>query len=475
MHDSPRSGHALSIVGALLLAATTARAEDLRVSVGTDVLFTTTARDASADSAPLANTELGISARVDLRRAAKRWDFKLDFQGREGFIGNSYRNQVIELHAAVHLLADRLKISIGRIRTPGGFWLIVDGIEIDAKYTRTFGQSAWAGLRAFSTGRRDTWTVPGQAVFLPVVGSALWLNHRIVTAQLAFSWTRDAIDFPLAGRQGARGILIERHVEDEYFLDGNIAIAAHKMLQLAAGFSLGTRYDVRFDAGLPGGPVTLGTATLGAVGVFGSIELRPHRAVRLRYDLNYERLRLLALTLPSSTTDGKTPSNADGSFQDHSWLLTYRAWRAVRLEARYRLRHRENTDLEHRMVANVRADQLWHGVGFVASVGVDLNRLPGKLHRRVIYSGGLSFVRSFLDLGVGIQFTDGIGSGLTFSSSVSATATTPRELFPYLLESNRVVYLRAFGTFWKMYAGLDVEENLESLQARVLVQIGGAL
>ena len=59
--------------------------------------------------------------------------------------------------------------------------------------------------------------------------------------------------------------------------------------------------------------------------------------------------------------------------------------------------------------------------------------------------------------------------------SSSASGSQPTELFPYVLESNRVVYLRAFATFWHLYAGLDLEENLDSAQVRMLLQVGGAL
>jgi len=213
----------------------------------------------------LTDAELGISARIDLRDVARRWDFKLDFMGREGFIGNSTWNQLIELSASVRLANDRVKISIGRMKTPGGFWLIVDGLKLDVKYTSWLGQSAWGGIRSFTTGRRDTWMTSGAKAVLPVVGTSLWVAHRLVDAQLSFSWARDSIDLPLGG--GA----LESKIEDEYFLDGNVAFYPIDKLSLSAGFSLGSRYDVHFDAMNPFGAVNLGVATIGAVGAFGVV------------------------------------------------------------------------------------------------------------------------------------------------------------------------------------------------------------
>jgi hypothetical protein len=310
---------------------------------------------------------------------------------------------------------------------------------------------------------------PGDKVVLPVVGTSLWVAHRLVDAQLSFSWARDSIDLPLGG--GA----LEHKIEDEYFLDGNVALYPIEKLSLSAGFSLGSRYDVQLDAKNPFGSVNLGVATIGAVGAFGVVEYRPIKKLRLSYTFNYERVRLIQSQLLLTKADGTPVDAAAGSFQDHTLKISYRIWKALRAEARYRLRYRENTDVEHHVLAGLWGDELWKGLGANVSVGVDVDTLSAKQHDRVIYSGGLTFIRARLDLALGITFTDGIGSGLAFSTHQATSGTAPTELFPYVLEANRIVYLRAFGTFWKMFAGLDLEENVDSAQVRMLVQIGGAL
>src|SRR5207237_4654436 len=114
-------------------------------------------------------------------------------------------------------------------------------------------------------------------------------------------------------------------------------------LALSAGFSLGSRYDVQLDAVNPFGATTLGVATVGAVGVYGMIDYRPIKMLRLTYTFNYERVRLIQSQLLLTKANGSPVEAAAGSFQDHALKISYRIWRALRAEARYRLRYRENT------------------------------------------------------------------------------------------------------------------------------------
>ena len=48
-----------------------------------------------------------------------------------------------------------------------------------------------------------------------------------------------------------------------------------------------------------------------------------------------------------------------------------------------------------------------------ASIGVDNNSLANKVHDRLIYSGGVSFLRRYLDLRAGVIFTGRISKRST--------------------------------------------------------------
>jgi hypothetical protein len=463
-----------------MLAALPAGARELSVLGGVDALIASNPGGSGVEAA-----ELGLTLNADLRGVAKRFDFRLAFTGRETLVGEqTLDNNLWELNGTVRGLGNRVDLTIGRFHTPGGFWLIADGARLNVHYTSWLEQSAYGGLRAFTTGRRNTWMTSDRPQALPLAGTSLRAHHRIVEGSLTFTWARDSIDLQSEQIPNVDDTRLERHVEDEYFVDGQVAIFPHEKVYLAGGATFGTRYDVQFNAAAPAGPTTLGIATLGAFGAYATAEYRPIKRLRLQYSFNYERVRLLQSRLLSLTPAGTPVQTADGSFQDHDLKIVGLVWHALRAELDYRLRFRENTDIEHHLTVGLRGDDLWRGLGGFASIGVDIDQgldLPfdnatKKVHDRVIYSAGLSYLRHWMDLRAGITYTDGIGSGLVFSQQVATSSNAhPTTLFPYVLETNRVVFLRYFATFWKMYAGLDIEENLDQVQLRALLQVGAAL
>jgi hypothetical protein len=460
--------------------AAPARAWDLRAMGGVDLLLATGPSGGSVEDA-----ELGLTLRGDLRDVAGRFDFRLDYAAREAFVGNSTYNNLYELNGVARRLSGILDVTVGRFRTPGGFWLIADGAMLTVRYRPWLSQSVYGGLRAFTTGRRNTWMTSSSPTALPLAGTSIAATHRLVSGSLTFSWSRDGVDLHQGFIPTSNRNVIERHIEDEYFLDGQVAIYPHRQLFATAGASFGTRYDVLFNALDPFGPTTLGIATLGSFDLYALAEYRPRKRLRLTYTFNYERVRVFQSHLLTLTPAGTPVAAADGSFQDHELRGVWLAWRALRLEARYRLRLRANTDVEHHITVAARGDELWRHFGAFASIGLDVDSgisSPStdpalrKVHDRVIYAAGLSYVRTFLDARAGITYTDGIGSGLTFSQHpMSGSGAAPTELFPYVLDTNRIVFVRVFATFWKMFAGLDVEENLDAVQLRLLAQIGAAL
>jgi hypothetical protein len=440
-------------------------APDFRAIAGADVLLATNGSDVT-------NAELGVSVRADARDLANRVDLRLDFRGREGIVGDRSSNELYELSAAVKLVANRLDLKVGRFPVPGGYWLIADGAMLRVRYTSWLSQSVYGGLRSFTTGRRNTW-MGENPVALPLAGTSLVFSHRIIDAAVGFTYAQDAIDLPM-GEFGETGQnLIERHIQDEYFLDGRVAIFPTEKLVLSSGASLGSRYDVQFQPSNPYGPTTLGVATVGAFGVWALVEWRATKKLRLTYSFNFERVRLFQSLLLAPPGQPQRQA-ADGSFEDHALRGIWRLWRALRGELQYRLRYRGNTALEHHVTVGLRGDELWRGLGGFAQAGFDVDTLASRTQFRAVYSAGVSYVRPWLDVRAGFLYTDGTGSGL-LTPATAPSVFAPTALFPYVMESNRIAFVRGFATFWKMFAGLDFEQNVDAAQLRMLAQVGASL
>ena len=475
---------------ALLLtlgAASPAAAFDYRAMAGADFVLSTCV-SGSACVSGVEDAELGLTVRAGVRDLGGRWDLKLSFDGREGIVGNSTFNHLYELSATAKRLARVIDVTFGRFRTPGGFWLMADGAMITIHYRDWLRQDVYGGLRSFTTGRRDTWMTSESPIALPLAGTSIAARHRLVEGSLSFTYAQDAIDQHFGYLPADNRNVIERHVEDEYFLDGQIAIYPHEKVFLSAGASVGSRYDIQFDAKNPYGATTLSVATLGAVDAYGIAEVRPWKRLRLSYTFSFERVRLFQSELLTLTAAGTPVQAVDGSFQDHTLRGVALLWRGLKGELSYRLRYRANTDIENHVIVRLRGDDLWRGLGGFGAIDIDFDtgiqngtNSPAleKVHNRVLYSAGLSYVRHApfeLDLRAGVLFTDGVGSGLGFSQQLASnTSAHPTALFPYVLEANRIAFVRAFASFWKAYAGLDLEENLDSAQLRMLAQVGAVL
>ncbi len=422
----------------------------------------------------LDDAEASLRLRLDvLHLGAGHVDLKLDFWGRYGFVGNPSTAELRTLEAIIHL--GRVDLTLGRFSAPGDFWLIADGARLDIRYTNWLSQSFYGGLRSFTTARDNADLNVMGPVALPLGGTALTVHHRLIDAGLSFTYAKDVLFLNDFWSTQSLSSVPDNHVESEYFLDGHFMLFPVKTLMLAGGGSFGTRYDVQFSPTDPQSPAQVGIATLGAVSAWSLVEWRLHPKVRLQYTLNYERVRMIESQELLTEPNGAPVPNPNGSYLDNQIRVVWLAWRALRIDAQYRFRWRENTDLEHNAVVGIHGDDLWHHFGGFVSVGVDIIQPGVTTLTRIIYSGGLTYLRSFLDIRAGILFTDGLGSGLLFSQPVTGgTGAAPTQLFPYVLETNRVAFLRVFGNWRGWFAGVDVEEDLDLAQLRGLVQVGVA-
>ncbi len=428
----------------------------------------------SCDSKALAEAELGIGVRADLRGLAHdHLDLRLDYRDREVLVGDSpSRHELHDLSLTARNLGGRLDLVVGRFPVPGGFWLITDG---GAARLRLGPVSimGYGGLRSFTGGREDA-TFAG--VLLPLAGGAVTVEHPVVRGSLGFTWTQDRLTFYRGGQSEQQATSPD---PTELFIDGQLLVLPHPTLFIAGGLTFGTRYELTYLSGSLANftaPPTVDEKPLQSFMAYAVVEWRPVKRLRLSYAFDFDRVRIAVVKQPLDNS----LTAAGGSFEDHTLKASWRVWRALRLEARYRLRFRENTDIIHRFEGGALGDDLLYGIGAFVTVGGDVyqfDRASSPGNRNVIvYTGGVSFVRPWLDVRGGILYTDAIGSGVAFSTHaqqmMGAGPTT--ELFPLVMEGQRIAFLRAFVTTHGVFAGVDGELNMDANQVRLLAQVGWA-
>jgi hypothetical protein len=449
------------------------------------------------------DAELGIALKAMVHNLAGFIDLHLDFRDREVFTGDVPSvHQLHDLSVVFNRLAGHLDLEIGRFAVPGGFWLITDGGRVRIRFGQYFAVEAFGGLRAYNSAREDLDLAvqSDDRAFLPLVGGAIVVDHPKIHGSLAYTYSQDKITFyrglspdggafALSGRSTGQDVEASS-IQPEMFLDGQVIVLPHPTLFLTGGLTLGSRYQVTFPTA-PGTLVmapSVDVAPIASFMAYAVAEWRPVKRLRLSYSLDFDRVRLLVPTSPCPTGNCVAPPTtvlptaAGGSFEDHTLKGSFRLWKALRVEGRYRLRFRENTDIIHRFEGGLIGDDLLFGIGLFATVGGDIYQfsrtVPANLSDRnnIVYTGGLSFVRSMFDGRLGVLYTDSIGNGFAFSTHAQQAmgAGPSSELFPLVLESQRIAYLRLFVTTRGLFAGLDAELNLDASQLRAMVQLGYA-
>lgn len=478
------------------LLAAAAGAQELRVLGGADFFMVNTqcspsgavAPPPNCDASKLAEGELGFGVRADLRGLARNHlDLRLDYRDREVLVGDTpSRHELHNLSLTARDLGGRFDLTVGRFPVPGGFWLITDGAAARVRLG-PLSVVGYGGLRSFTGGREDA-TFAG--TILPLAGGAVTLDHRVVRGSLAFTWTQDRLSFhrgaapsptgtTAADCQVANGECLQQVDETELFIDGQLMVLPHPDVLLAGGLTFGSRYELTYLSGSLmnfTAPPTVDARPLSSFMAYAVVEWRPVKRLRLSYAFDFDRVRIAVVKQPLDNA----LAAAGGSFEDHTLKVSARLWRALRVEGRYRLRLRENTDVIHRFEAGVLGDDLVYGLGAFATIGGDVYQFdrannPGN-RNLLVYTGGISYLRDWLEVRGGVLYTDAIGSGVAFSTHAQQVmgAGPTTELFPLVMEGQRIAFLRAFVASHGVFAGVDGELNFDANQVRLLVQAGYA-
>ncbi len=444
-----------------LLTALPALAGDLDAEVALDV-FSSSSRSAEPLSGPdevSGTTDLGARLDAELNELDDRFHLVVDYRGRQPLAGlaqNRPLHLLYEAWAGYELVKDRLQLDAGRMIGDSFQWLPLDG----ARATMWFDERTWVtgygGRRAISSSRVNL------GGFLPAGGLAL---HRLADRYRFDAMGSYAVDQyllgvgdePITQDQGSFSGLVRTSVQpvDPLWIGG------HAALSQRATYVLGPN---RAEATVELDSLDLATGVLWA-------SWRPADPLRVDYDLHGQRGVFLEAG----------DDLVDPNFLDNRLRVTGSHKLGVaRLDGRLRLRPDRQ---ERRFGASLDANQLGlpglfaRGRFFYddivdAQAGDDVGGLD-----RGLWSTSLGYDRNGLSVEAGASFIERAAVPVSgrVGNTVGAGALTPDDLSPFVLEAQKVAYLRGFWVNRVGFVGADVERQLGDAEWRVYVQVGSFL
>ncbi len=433
-----------------------ARADsDVRALIAADTYIATQPGYTSDDAADVA-----WSAHVEWRAPDR--GATLDIVDRESLIGTAPKRELHEL-SYVDRSIDHLAITVGRFRVPGGFWLMVDGAELAARWD-TVELGVFGGSRSFTNARVDT-LLGSSPHPLPLVGAALTHRGEIQTA-LAYTRTSDLVELSLGNDQ------IATSRQPEQFLDADVFAPIGDHVLVTGGATAGSRYLVTYPTAAEpiGAAPQLANVWFGSQAAYAIVDWH---AGAWRLDGTVAALR----TKLGQTTDAQIDTPADaaalaaitGSFVETTVRATWRRSRSLRIDARYR--SRVWADLRDEQRAQLVVDGRLGALDVQLSVGIneDRNRgVPGYVDSTtLLYRASIGRKTASTEVAIGAAAVAAIGDETAAGPGDDPDDTRA----PYTLGARSYGFVQAFARRGGWFGGLDGELDMHGGGARVLVQL----
>lgn len=422
--------------------------------------------------AELTAMDLGLRARLYATAFSRHLHLDVDYQGRQPVAGNLQKTPLHLLHKA-ELSFDfndgMFFVGVGRFVAPAAALLTVDGLRAQVRLG-SVELEVFGGRRAISSTRDGNVILP---TFLPAAGASVALGLPRVRVELVFAYAKDEV--ALAGDERIVGEVPE--VDEKRTVDaasGSLRLSARPFDWLALGGALAIAQRARYELGPTWGDLSLRVASVDLFYGLAFVELRPSKTLRIGYDFHLQRAELF-----------KEPSDADGAatvftpnFVDNRVRLKWRpfdlGW--VGPEVRVRVRP-DRTELRFGGMLDLAPDQ---ARGFCLRASGTYEKMIGATTEadRGFWSASLGYRRGGLDLQVGAS--DVQRSTLPLSSRVYTpyedTPLAPVDLSPFVLQAQRLAFVRAFWGNDVWFAGLDFEQSLTDVrERRVFAQLGARL
>ncbi len=459
MHS--RSLAALAV--ATLLAPATAWAGRFEADAALDVFH---ADDTGAgDPEFITAQELGIGARLRLFELDDDLRVGVVYRGREPILGdvqNTPLRTLWEASVSYRTLWDSTTITIGRFSVPSSVTLVVDGAAVNLELPFWFTASAFAGRRGLTSARREA----GISLLLPAAGGSVGWAHPMLTVDLRADYAYDEALFLKASGSASRTYgalhllaLTSSRPFDWLLLGGQLSFVQQGRYVLGPTWT-----EVEVEAGV----VDLWNA-------LAWVEWRPWKLFRLGYDGQFQRPAIVRSASVFGEEDDLRPEIVDPRFLDNRVTASVSPFAIgwLRGGVRHRLRPEQHElryfaslDVDHLIPFGVYGNaQLMYEdvISFVAGTP-EPDRLLGSI--------AVGYDDYGFDVSTGVSY---IERGATPLSSRLADATTPVDLSPFVLEAQRLFFVRAAYDMQYGYIAADFERSIDDNEYRALLQVGGRM
>jgi hypothetical protein len=428
-------------------------------------VFHSASRSAAALSGPdevSGTTDVGARLQGELHEADDRLHAEVDYRGRQpvaGLASNRPLHLLTDAYVAYEVLDDRFTVAGGRMLVEAFQWLPIDGLRTTAQLAEGTTLSVFGGRRAISTARRNL------GGFLPAVGGSVARVHERygLSAMASYSEDRFELGTPQGGTStdlGSFASLVRGHGRpvDTLWVGGQVSLAQRATYVLGA-----QRADTVVEL----------TATDLHQGI-AWVSWRPVELLRLDADVHGQR-GAFAFGGDEGAADELL---VDPSFFDQRLRATLaHELGAARVDGRLRLRPDRQ---ERRVGAQLDAHRV--GLpGLFARGRAFYDDIVDEVHDddvagvdRGLWSVSGGYDRNGLSLELGASFIERAAVPVSgrVGNTVGAGALRADDLSPFVLEAQRIAFLRAFWVVRSAFVGVDVERQLGDDEWRAYVQIG---
>ncbi len=463
------------VAAVLLLLPNVAAAGYARGQVGLD-LFYAESRDAQPTDGiaeRLAAQELGMRIRFNGREIDDRLRLDIDYRGREP-VGGDIQNATLRLlyqgEISFAVIKDRLTVAAGRFIAPAALLLPVDGLRVQLSPVPTLHLSVFGGRRAISISRRNL----GFDRIRPAVGGQVRFVDGALTVEVAGAYAEDQAVL-------LKGSADESQEVTEDYGSGSLygRLTWRPIRSLYVGGQVSFLEQARYILGPSWNAVELDVDTFNvwSGNLFG--DWRPLRGVQIDYTFHYQRATAYRAGLRFEE-GGPLDEDQAPDFLEHRVRFGWRPLDLGWIRLRGRLRDRPDRQ-ERRVGVSVRADRLGlrglyvQGRVFYDDIAFDDDvEAPPDLDR-LWWSAALGYRNYGLDAQLGARLLERFGnavSGRRFNARQPGEPDAIVDLSPFTIQTQRILFLRAFYSGRFYFGGLDLERNIEDNEFRVVVQAG---